>query len=353
MSKKKEKQEEGGAEVKAKTIDLEKVFSKEFGEGIFVSAESFLEKPKMVIPLAPQIDIALNGGIPEGSTVICSGQPKTGKTTSCLSFASTCQRPEYGARDVYYMDIEGRLKAMNLKGINGLDLSKFFIIRSTPEKIMSAEDYLNAAAHILSTKQNSLLILDSSSALCASKEQINTVTGQTRNEGPKLLASFFRKVGNIIPVTNNILWIMQHLIADTSGHGAGYKEDGGQKAQYQADVKLRVQYSEPWKAGAAEDAKQIGQKINWRIITSALGGLPNQKSETYIRYGLGIDHYKEYIELATSLAIVSLDGSWYTYPTKDGELAKVQGGEKFCKLLIDESDTFEYIKGRVKEMMGT
>jgi recombination protein RecA len=335
--------------------DILKHFDKTFGEGVFMSAEDFLDKPKQIIPFAPKIDAALNGGIPEGSVVLCSGQPKTGKTTSTLSFCATAQRPEFGEREVYYFDVEGRLKHMNLNGIKGLNPKKFKIIRSTPEKIMSAEDFLNAAVHILTTKRNCVVVLDSSSALCASKEQIGEVTGSARNDGPKLLASFFRKIGNIINVTNNILWIMQHLIANTSGYGEAYREDGGQKAQYQADVKLRVKWSEAWKPTKADDAPQIGQQIHWKIITSALGGLPNQDSETFIRYGIGIDDIKEYQDLAKSLGIIVQTGAWYKFKPdpkeEDSYIYNLQGEEKMYQALSANPAMFAELKQEVDAIL--
>ena len=82
MAKAKKDIEQTDIKVVVDEIDLAKEFEDEFGEGIFISANSFLDKPKHIIPLAPKIDIAMNGGIPEGSTVLCSGQPKTGKTTT-------------------------------------------------------------------------------------------------------------------------------------------------------------------------------------------------------------------------------------------------------------------------------
>ncbi len=346
MAKKKTSDDEAVVEVQP-TADISKHFEKMFGGGVFVNARQFLDKPKQVIPFGPKIDIALNGGIPEGSTVICSGQPKTGKTTSTLSFAARCQRPEYGARDVYYFDIEGRLKNMNLNGIKGLNPDKFFIVQSTDEKIMSAEEFLEGAVHVILNKRKAVIILDSSSALCASKEQIGGITGSARNDGPKLLANFFRKIGTAVNVTNNILWIMQHLIANTSGFGEAYREDGGQKAQYQADVKLRVKWSEPWKIGKDENAKQIGQQMHWQIVTSALGGLPNQAAETFIRYNVGIDDVKEYQELGQSLGIIAVNSSWYTFRE-----TKKQGEEKLYQALTEDPALFEQLKKDVNEMMN-
>ena len=61
---------------------LEKSIIKEFGEHIIRSGNSVVDTELVVVPISPCLDIILGGGIPEGSFVIFTGQPKCGKTTS-------------------------------------------------------------------------------------------------------------------------------------------------------------------------------------------------------------------------------------------------------------------------------
>ena len=61
---------------------LQKELVKQYGEGVAVSARDMLEEEghkKMVVPVGPALNVGLHGGIPEGSWITCSGQPKTGK----------------------------------------------------------------------------------------------------------------------------------------------------------------------------------------------------------------------------------------------------------------------------------
>jgi len=46
------------------------------------------------------LDIALGGGIREGSCVVITGDPKTGKTTTALYFAAKAQKL---GKKVYYL----------------------------------------------------------------------------------------------------------------------------------------------------------------------------------------------------------------------------------------------------------
>ena len=73
------------------------------------------------ISVSPALDLALGGGIREGSVTIMSGDPKTGKTTTALYAASKAQQ---AGKTVVYFNTEGRLTKENFKGIKGLDVEK-------------------------------------------------------------------------------------------------------------------------------------------------------------------------------------------------------------------------------------
>ena len=93
------------------------------------------------------------------------------------------------------------------------------------------------------------LVIDSVSALCASAESIADVTAQARNAGPKLMGNFWRKSKDLVPVQNSNVVMIIHLIANTSGYGAKWIEDGGQKIQYACDIKIRNKKTEDWLDG--------------------------------------------------------------------------------------------------------
>jgi RecA/RadA recombinase len=138
------------------------MIKKQYGANdIYVPGSEVANEERIIIPLSPKLNIILNGGIPEGTWATFTGKPKSGKTTLALHFATKVQRPEYGSREVYYFDIERRLKKMNLIGTPGLNLEKFHVIRSTKQKILSAQDFLMIAEHILRTMPHVLIIIDS------------------------------------------------------------------------------------------------------------------------------------------------------------------------------------------------
>ena len=91
---------------------------KSFGDDIILSGNAIVDRKVMTIPVSPSLDIILNGGIPEGSFVVLTGQPKCGKTTTSLDFCATAQKMEYAhgtfkdGRQVYYLNIEGYILYM-------------------------------------------------------------------------------------------------------------------------------------------------------------------------------------------------------------------------------------------------
>lgn len=327
---------------------------KNFGDEIILSGSALLDKSVITIPVSPALDIVLNGGIPEGSFVVLTGQPKCGKTTSSLDFAATAQKKEYAhgsfkeGRQVFYLNIEGRLKKRDLEGIAGLDLNRFEIIGSQQGKILHAEEYLQIAERIINEVPGCILIIDSYSALCTEAEITSDMDKMQRADGAKLLAKFCRKVANVIPVNRNIVIGITHLMGNPTGYGAEFKEKSGQAIAYQTDVKLRAKSFKPWVLGA--DNTQIGQEIEWQVVCSALGP-PGATTTSYIRYGSGIDKHTELINLASDVGVIHKGGAWYTITVVDDK-PKFQGTEKLRQYLIDNPKITQIIEKSVKEILG-
>ena len=278
----------------------------------------------------------------------------THNTTTSLDFAATAQKPEYAhdsfkdGRQVYYLNIEGRLKKRDLEGIPGLDLNRFHVIGSQQGKILHAEEYLQIAEKIINEIPGSVLIIDSYSALCTEAEITSDMDKMQRADGAKLLAKFCRKVANVIPVNQNIVIGITHLMGNPTGYGAEFKEKSGQAIAYQTDVKLRVKSFKPWTLGA--DNTQIGQEVEWQVICSALGS-PGGVITSYLRYGQGVDKYMEAINLASDLGLIHKGGAWYTLVSSKDK-PKFQGTEKVRAYLLEHPEEYENLVLNIKQTMG-
>jgi recombination protein RecA len=334
-------------------MSLKEDVVKNFGDDIILTGNAIVDKNNITIPVSPSLDIVLNGGIPEGSFVILTGQPKCGKTVTSLDFAATAQKPEYQGelkqpREVYYLNIEGRIKKRDLQGIPHLNLERFHVIGSQQGKILHAEEYLQIAEKIINEVPGSIIILDSYSALCTEAEITSDMDKMQRADGPKLLSKFCRKVSNVIPVNKNVVIGITHLMGNPTGYGAEFKEKSGQSIAYQTDIKIRAKSFKPWTLSA--DSTQVGQEIEWQVICSALGP-PGGQITSYLRYGQGIDKYMEAITLASDIGIIHKGGAWYTL-TSLPDKPKFQGTEKVRNFLLENTEAYNELVNSIKSTMG-
>lgn len=326
---------------------------KTYGDSVFMSVDFLLEEKREILSLSPACDIALGGGIPMGCLAIFSGKTGTGKTSSALQLIANAQQINPN-RLVIYADVEHRLSLKNLNGIHGLntDPKYFKVVRSTREKILSAEDFVNILIKLVKDNPNCIVIVDSASALCGEGEMSEDVKANIRSPGPKIMAGFCRQVAPLVRVNNCLVIIIQHLIANTSGQGASWVEDGGEKVKYHADVRMRIKYIDRWKNGEA----LVGQIIHWEIVKSALGP-PVEKFDSYLRYGYGLDDAWEIITLGCDLGLIDkgAKSSWYGLswckPEGQEEPDKIQGQESLYQWLRENPEHYKTLHTKVREML--
>lgn len=288
---------------------------------------SVLDSPKQVIPISPLFNLQLSGGIPEGSVVLISGPAKSGKSSICFHLAQGAK--ELDGRPVFYFDIEGRYKKMNLDTVKGFDPECMQWIHSDEDKILTGEDHLNIAWDVIQNVPRAVIIIDSTSQLCSSDELYGEIKQGIRPSGPMLLSAFTRKLSAVASVRNCTVIMIQHVIADTGMSRKTKSVSGGNKIQYQADVNLECSHFQDWMDGET----LIGKVSHWKVVTSAMGS-PSSSFPAYIRYGVGLDKIKEVIELAQDMGIISQAGAWYRLDC----LTSLIGEDKTITKYVKEQD---------------
>lgn len=263
-----------------------------------------------VIGISPSLDIALGGGLREGSVVVMTGDPKSGKTTTALHFAAKCQQK---GKKVIYVNTEGRLSRQNFEGIKNLQTDNILIVESTDEKILTAEDFLNIIEYYINNDSGCLIIADSLSNMVPTCELEGEVRTGVRNALPRLLSMFFKRISGTLMKNKTILICITHNIANTGGspYAPQKMADCGNMLQYQAGTNMIITHRGKWQV-PKDTGPHVGQIANWSIKTSNAGGRPNSTAESWIKYGIGIDEVQEIVQIACEFRLIKAAGAWYT-----------------------------------------
>lgn len=325
-----------------------------------------------IIGISPALDIALGGGLREGSVVVMTGDPKSGKTTTALHFAAKCQAKN---KKVIYVNTEGRLSKQNFDGIKNLQPDNILIVESTDERVLSAEDFLNIIEYYINNDPGCLIIADSLSNMVPAVELEGEVRTGVRNALPRLLSMFFKRISGTLMKNKSILICITHNIANTGGspYAPQKMADCGNMLQYQAGTNMVITHRGKWQV-PKDTGQHVGQIANWSIKTSNAGGRPNSTAESWIRYGIGIDEVQEIVQIACEFRLIKASGAWYTIqcaveelenPTIKDILAKnnvsnnqediekffkFQGVNNVSEFLSENPRIAEFVYGKIKDI---
>lgn len=350
---------------------------KKYGN-IIQSGTDVLEKLQKynVLSVSPALDIALGGGLREGQCVNFTGDPKTGKTTTALHF---CAKAQKLGKKVYYVNTEGRMTEENFTGIEGLDASAISIIQTSDEKpVISAEEYLNSIEQLVKQEEDLVIIVDSVSNMVPKDELEGEIRTGVRNGLPRLLSMFFKRISGDVGRMKAILIFVTHNIANTGGSrfSPSKMADCGNMLQYQVSTNMVITHRGKWEV-PKESGNHVGQVANWKVLTSAAGGIPNSTAEGWLRYGIGIDEVQELANIAAQFAMVTVKGSYYkgtvfvenkddpaiaSWFVENGadlekddtealiKLVQRQGMENFCDFLRENPVLKDFLFDKIREV---
>jgi RecA/RadA recombinase len=337
MAKKKVEAPPTAAPGRPSSLDL---IERRFGKGVVIDGRTLLDTERKVHPVCPSVDLHIGGGIPEGSFVILSGESGCGKTTLAMQLAGNFHAR---GRDVFFCNAENRLGKLDLTGIPGLEPERLHIIGSSPDHIMSAEDYLLAVEQLLKVEEDALIIVDSLSILSTNAElESKDYTGIPPGGSNRLVGNFCRRMAPVIPVRGNVVVGIGHVYSNIGGK-TKWAASVPTKAKHAASTRLHCKYFELIKAGE----KVVGQKVHWKVERSSLGG-SNSEFTSYIRYGLGYDTATELVEYGLELAVIRGSG-WYQLPFLGDASPKINGKEKLRDFVAESPGVAERLRA---EIMG-
>lgn len=352
MVKKKDEVLESKLKGDSFTERILKEVEKDFGVGILVDAQTILDTPLETFSLGPNLDFITSGGVKESTFMSVSGPPKIGKTTLVLNLAAEAQKK---GRMVYYDNVEGRLDEKNLKGIKGLDISpdKFYVFGSSMEtkRVLTGKEHLQICEKVLTTHPGCMLIIDSISSFTGEKEVAQGLGTQMVGANNAVLVSqFVRTIKDIVRLNKCTIVGINKIMSNPGPgrYGPSTKEKGAAEFIYQCDTRLRAEKSEKWEVGE----KIIGQIVTWSCAASCFGP-PGMKTQSWIRYGIGIDKVYEAIDTACSIDLIRKAGSWYYLDFLDSpEEIKFQGLESVYQEIEANPTWLEKLTLKLSEFMG-
>ena len=342
MANTKKKKEEKTEDKKlSKKEIIEAKIIKDFGD-VISPFKKYSERPEVIIPSVLPLDILIDGGIRQGSSIFLSGKPKSGKTTLALHMAAQAQKI---GMPVYYYKAEGRLHKSLVRSIEDFDENNLEIIESTESSILSAEKYLNILIDLLYGVKQSFHIVDSLSMMIPQSELDGGMEDSVMMKQGLLFAKFFRKTAPIINPTGSIVvFIAQERAKQKIGHGGSTETASGNAVKFQNDLHLSCAMKERY---VDSNGMQYGHKMIARIEKISWSAGFGNSADIPIRYGSGVDSYKAAIETAIQFGLVVQKGAWYSYNDK----SIAQGEENLSIYFKENKDVYNELVGNIRTMM--
>jgi len=320
------------------------------GDGIIAPAsEALPPRSRDVLNTPLSLDIALSGGIPDGTICLITGKAKSGKTTLCLELLRNAQ---VLGRPTFYINIEKRCTPALLSTIKGLDPKKLQVIPHHVDKPLTAEDYLNIIERIAKSQEKAVVVIDSIAALSTMKEQEDDIGLSKDMAGPaSLLSKFFRRAQQIVDAKNVILIFISQMMSNREPLGPKWTEKGGNAIQYACSVWLKVMWTKQWEKNPETNAPD-GHDMHITVQSSAMGR-PLLPCVLPLRYGIGIDVVKDIVTTAENLGLIEKAGAWYSIPMFAGECdpPKFQGLARLSNFLKEHTDKLEQLEAEIRDVV--
>lgn len=324
-------------------VSFNEFVKRTYGEGLVVPASALVAHPRPLLTTTLSLDIALTGGIPEGTIVLISGKPKVGKTTLCLHILANAIR---NGRKTAYFDIERRCSRELIGTIRGLDQNKLDLVKSVQSKILTAQEWFQVIERFVKSTPGGVGVVDSVAMLSTLAEQTEATGDNTDMSGvPKLMSSFLRKIKDICDINRCVLiFITQYQTNRDPASRKKFEEKGGLAVQYACSTWINVDWAKLWDKDTAEQ-RPLGHDIMCTIRASALGP-PFRPCAIPLRYGEGIDAVKDIANHAENLGLIEKAGAWYSIRSLGAQ--KYQGTETLRTFLLDNAEAAAKLEAEVR-----
>jgi len=279
------------------------------------------------------IDKALGiGGYPKGRIIEIYGPESSGKTTLALHAIAECQKAGGKAA---FIDAENAIDPTYASNL-GVNIDE--LILSQPD---SGEQALEITEMLIKSGAIELIVIDSVAALVPQAELDGEMSNNSVGLQARLMSKAMRKLSGVMNRSETTAIFINQL-REKVGVMFGNPEvtPGGRALKFYSSIRLDVRRSEAIKKGT----DVVGNKVKVKVSKNKVAP-PFKIALVEIRYGEGISHLSEVIELGVEYDIIDKSGAWFSY---NGEKIG-QGREAVRAFLIANPNLDVEITNKIRE----
>ncbi len=324
-------------EEKKKALEMAvQQIEKKFGKGsVMMLGENVAMNVEAIPTGSFTLDNALGiGGVPRGRIIEIYGAESAGKTMIAQSIIAETQK---AGGTAVFVDVEHALDPEYARKL-GINTDTLYI--SQPD---SGEQALEITEQFIRSGSIDVIVVDSVAALSPLAEIEGEMGDSHVGLLARLMSQGLRKLTAAVSKTNCVCIFINQLREKVGVlYGNPEVTTGGRALKFYSSVRLDVRRGELIKDGS----NIIGHKVKVKVVKNKVAP-PFKQAEFDLIYNEGIDNVGEVLDLAVENGVLRRAGAYYYY----GEEKIGQGRDNAKQYLKDNSELFEEIKTKTKELM--
>lgn len=319
-------------EKRAKLLAMQKDFAKKYGDKKSIRLGTEVENVQPMSTGILGLDLALGKPMPRGRLVSIAGTESSCKTTTALTTIATEMKNDPTAF-AYYCDVEQALDPEYAEAL-GVDLTRLVV-----DSDSVGEQALTKLRDSIASGLYSIAVLDSTNAICASKQEEETISATEMGIRARLLSATYPQLVNACGKTNTLLIVIEQ-IRKKIGVMFGNPETNtvGEAGRFYMTQRLmmRRQTKVEEEGGIA-----VSNEVKCSVIKNKVSP-PFRKCDLVCIYGQGFDRVTDTANLAIQLDVVQDKG--HSYKKGTDEEKKWKSKDEFIKYLSANEDFYEEIR---------
>ena len=278
------------------------------------------------------------GGMLGGRMMNAWGWEGSGKTLMAYTAAAAVQAAGGKAA---FLDAEGTF-AFNPATAVGVDTNALMLFRSTPERILTGEDYF-AITNMLIQAGVDLIIIDSVPALIPAS-RLTAVVNQGQKAMPaQMMSEGLSQVNAYLNAARkSVVWLINQIRAKPMVmFGPTEDHTGGSAIKFYASYSLELKKEDDIvmkvKTHNGTEDRKVGVTVRAKLHKNKTASIPekpimfdiyftNFTSAEGIEYKCGVDIYKDMVVTAINEGVIQKASSWFSWDDlkANGEAAFVK-----------------------------